>query len=64
MHCISKVRAKLNSLCIICSLGQLNFHWTSTLLPLASIKVCYFHTPGKNVENLHVIGIHVAIKCS
>ena len=31
MHGISKVKAKLSSLCIICSLGKVNFSWDNTL---------------------------------
>ena len=30
---INKVRDKMGSLCIICSLGQFSFHLTSTLWP-------------------------------
>ena len=36
-------------LCVICSLGQVKFLWTSTLwlfsCPFLSIKFCFFHTP-------------------
>ena len=47
---INTVRTKLCCLCIICPLGQVTFLWTSALciftFPWASIKCCYFHTPG------------------
>ena len=50
MHGISKVRAKLSSLCIICSLGQVKFSLDKYILAInlswASIKFCYFHTLG------------------
>ena len=47
MHGVSKVRAKLGSLCIICSLGQVKFSCTlwPFICPCASIKFCNFHTP-------------------
>ena len=36
--------------------GTINFHWTNAILTFnyKSIKVCYFHTPGYNIENVHV----------
>ena len=44
---ISKVRAQLSSLCIICSLGQVKFslykYIMSIYFPWASMKFCYLH---------------------
>ena len=45
---MNKVRDKLDSLCIICSLGQVKISLDNTLwrltCPWASIDFCYFHT--------------------
>ena len=41
------VRAMLNSLCIICSLGQVNVSLDKCSMAVGKCKICYmyFHTP-------------------
>ena len=49
MHCIGKVRAKLSSLCIICSVGQVKFsldkYIMAIYLSLGKYKILLFSTP-------------------
>ena len=59
MHGVSKVRAKLSFLCIICSLGQVEFSlYKFNICPGERIKFCYFHTP-----DFTITGMAQAYKC-
>ena len=53
---IDKVKDKLPSLCIICSLGRaklpLDKYIIATFLPLGKHKICYFHTSVNDISQI------------